>query len=71
LQDVYRLGGIPKEIFHDPDIKSYLLPILRNDFLLTELYNKKVELVCPLTVYAGDQDIPSPKELERRKEIKA
>lgn len=70
LQDVYQLGGVTEELFRDPDLKDYLLPILRNDFRLTELYDKKENLACPLTVYAGDKDVLSPKDLERWMDIK-
>ncbi|MCH5586566.1 alpha/beta fold hydrolase [Shimazuella sp. AN120528] len=69
VQQIYQLGGIPEGFFQDPDLKAYLLPILRNDFQLTERYNRKVELPCPLTVYAGDHDIPSIKDLMRWKEV--
>lgn len=70
LQNVYQLGGIPEDVFQDPDLKAYLLPILRNDFRLTELYDKGAELACSLTVYAGDNDILSLKDLKRWKEVK-
>ncbi|WP_051272095.1 thioesterase II family protein [Shimazuella kribbensis] len=70
LQAIYKLGGMPKEFFDDPDLMSYLLPILRNDFLLTESYQQTIQsLDCPLTVYGGDKDIVPQSALIRWEEI--
>lgn len=35
---VVELGGTPKEFFEHPELLEVLLPILKNDFKITETY---------------------------------
>jgi surfactin synthase thioesterase subunit len=71
LQEVFQLGGVPEEVVRDTELQAYLLPILRNDFCLTERYEIKGDIACPLTVYAGDKDIVSQRDIQRWMEIKS
>lgn len=35
-EEVIKLGGTPQEFFDYPELMEYLLPILKNDFMITE-----------------------------------
>ena len=62
-----RYGGIPDEIFEEPDLLSLLLPILRADLEILETYGYIVEppLDCPITAYGGLEDAEcTPADLE-------
>jgi surfactin synthase thioesterase subunit len=70
LQAITKMEGMPKKFLEDPDLMTYLLPILRNDFRLTESYQQTIQsLGCGLTVYGGNKDIVPPSALVRWKEL--
>lgn len=51
-------GGTPEEILNDTDSMSIFEPILRNDFRITESYQRAsvLPLSCPITSYYGSHD---------------
>jgi surfactin synthase thioesterase subunit len=58
LQAVRGLGGTPEEVFKHQDLLKVMLPALRADFTLCELYKfvPETPINCPLVLYAGRQD---------------
>lgn len=58
LEELKRLGGIPEEIFNQPEFLSLLLPVLRSDLSVCETYEYEDEspLDCPISVYGGEAD---------------
>ncbi|WP_024834658.1 thioesterase II family protein [Ruminiclostridium josui] len=59
INEVYELGGTPKEVFENKELRSIFLPILRADYTLIEEYNyieKDVKLSCDITVFNGKDD---------------
>lgn len=58
-QEIMNLGGTPKEFFDYPELVDYLLPILKNDFKISEIAEKRQEinpLVCEITVMVGKEE---------------
>lgn len=53
-----RLGGMPAEVFAEPELRELLLPILRADFGWLDGYRYQPEppLPVPVTAFAGDED---------------
>lgn len=53
-----RLGGTPREVLEDPDIRRAILPVIRADMAVCESYAYQPEapLSCPITVFGGLQD---------------
>jgi medium-chain acyl-[acyl-carrier-protein] hydrolase len=60
-----RYGGIPAEILSNPEVLSIFLPALRADFTVYETYKYQPEppLACPISAFAGMQDLHVPVEL--------
>ncbi len=59
INEVYELGGTPKEVFENRELRHIFLPILRSDYKLIEEYNyieKDVKLSCDITVFNGKED---------------
>jgi surfactin synthase thioesterase subunit len=60
-EEVFSLGGTPKEFFEHPELLEVFLPLLRNDFKLAsrEFNNKEINLLpCDITVFLGkDEDL--------------
>jgi medium-chain acyl-[acyl-carrier-protein] hydrolase len=58
LRQLIRLNGFPREVFRDPQLLSYALPILRADFTACETYRFEADAPCqsPMTVFGGDND---------------
>ena len=57
--EVMKLGGTPPEFFRYPELLGYMLPILRNDFRLSEtlpLHTVVNPLGCGLTVFSGKEE---------------
>jgi medium-chain acyl-[acyl-carrier-protein] hydrolase len=59
LRQLIGLNGFPREIFRDPQLLSYSLPILRADFTACETYRFEADAPCrsPMTIFGGDRDI--------------
>jgi medium-chain acyl-[acyl-carrier-protein] hydrolase len=58
LAEVVRLGGMPQEILDQPDLVELILPVLRADYELAELYQPLPggRLTCPIAAYLGAAD---------------
>lgn len=61
LEEIVKLGGIPREISYHREMLNLFLPVLKNDFRIFELYitkNTRVSkrLSCDLTVFGGFKD---------------
>jgi surfactin synthase thioesterase subunit len=56
IRTVY--GGIPDDVWSQPEILETLLPALRGDLRMLESYRYRPgpKLVCPITVMGGDSD---------------
>lgn len=58
-QEVLGLGGTPRELFEHPELRELFLPLLRNDFKLSEtkLTDREVSpFNCNITVFSGKSD---------------
>jgi surfactin synthase thioesterase subunit len=51
-------GGTHQTVLGDPELRALFLPIIRNDYRLTESYRYKPgpPLDCPITMLTGDRD---------------
>ncbi len=59
INEVYDLGGTPKEVFENRELRHIFLPILRSDYKLIEEYiyiEKDEKLNCDITVFNGKED---------------
>jgi medium-chain acyl-[acyl-carrier-protein] hydrolase len=58
LEHIRNLNGTPPEVFADPELINFILPILRADFSMCERYLPltRRRIKAPITVLAGDQD---------------
>jgi medium-chain acyl-[acyl-carrier-protein] hydrolase len=64
LQD---MGGVSRDFFEHQELLSLFLPVLRNDFRLTETYvyiEKDSPLDCDITVLSGEYDDCTKEEVE-------
>lgn len=67
MQEIAKLGGIPKELLVDKELLEILLPTLRADMCLCETYKyRETEpLTIPLVIFGGSCDpLVSKEELE-------
>lgn len=59
-EQIYRLGGLEKELYEMPEFKEYILPVLKNDYRILEDYAgsqvKEFRLHAKLCVLAGRKD---------------
>lgn len=58
-QEILQLGGTPREFFDHPELVEYLLPVLRNDFRITEsvLPSEEIDpLDCDITIFTGKEE---------------
>ncbi|MBL4705921.1 MAG: thioesterase [Flavobacteriales bacterium] len=58
-KEIMNLGGTPKEFFDYPELLDYLLPILKNDFKISEtnVLNEKITpLNCEITAFIGKEE---------------
>lgn len=68
LAEVLRLGGTPSEALAHPELRSLLLPIVRNDFQVVETYQPPLDqppLDVEIVAFAGATDPRAPVELVR------
>lgn len=66
-KQIKELGGTPKEFFDHPELMELFLPLLKQDFKLTEIYvhpEKDSPLDLNITVLSGKKDEDSPEEVE-------
>ena len=58
LEQVAKLGGMPQAILQNEELMSFLLPVLRADFQINEMYHYEVRppLTCDMTVLRGAAD---------------
>ena len=58
LDEVGRLGGMPREVLDEPDVLQMVLPTLRADYELSETYRPMPggRLACPVAAYMGSAD---------------
>jgi surfactin synthase thioesterase subunit len=58
VAELQRLNGSPPGVFDDPELMALMLPILRNDFQLTEAYFSPApaRLRCPIIAFGGASD---------------
>jgi pyochelin biosynthesis protein PchC len=56
--DVCRLGGTPEQLYRNEYVRAVMIPILRNDYRLSETYLPADlrRLLCPVTALTGDED---------------
>ena len=74
IDNVIELGGVPAELLDSGDLMSLILPILRSDFRLTELYENisPSPLPIPITAITGESDPEvSIQEMQDWKEVSA
>lgn len=67
IEKLRRFGGFPNEILEHQELLDFLLPTLRADLTLCDLYSYTAgdTLNCPLHLYAGQQDTEvAPEEIE-------
>ncbi|MFC5290092.1 thioesterase II family protein [Actinokineospora guangxiensis] len=59
-----RLGGTPPEVLASDEMMRLLLPVLRADLRVAESYEPRTgtPLSCPITVFAGADDLEAPVE---------
>jgi surfactin synthase thioesterase subunit len=67
LEDLRQLGGTAPEILDSPDLLSIVLPILRSDYRLTEVYCPTLadlmpRLSLPVDIIGGEGDADNPRE---------
>ncbi|NJP95835.1 thioesterase [Nonomuraea sp. FMUSA5-5] len=58
VAELRRLGGTAPELLDEPDVRAYILPIMRADYRLAETYRSRPAepLDCPITAIIGDAD---------------
>lgn len=57
INELKALGGIPDEIFENPELLSYYLPILRSDFQIVEHENMEIDsIAAPITAMMGKNE---------------
>lgn len=59
INEIVKLGGIPKEILEQKGILDFFLPILRADYRIVELYKDTSEITdlgCDITALGGKKD---------------
>ncbi|MGW0330808.1 thioesterase II family protein [Streptomyces sp. NPDC003011] len=59
-----RLGGLPDEVYDEPELLDLLMPAIRADFGVCETYTYRPEapLTCPVVAFAGTEDREVPAE---------
>lgn len=58
LHELQRLNGTPKEVLENSEMMQLLMPIVRADLAIDEVYvcTSEAPLECPITVFGGLQD---------------
>lgn len=66
LDEIYRLGGTPKELLENKELLMMFLPVLRTDFRLVDLYRyeeRPCKLSCNISILSGEEDAISLPDL--------
>ena len=63
LREIVNLQGTPKEVLASPELMELVVPVIRADLAVCELYEYVDEppLSCPITVCGGVNDSESPR----------
>jgi medium-chain acyl-[acyl-carrier-protein] hydrolase len=65
IERLRELNGTPQEVLDHPELMKLMIPLLRADFSVCEMYQYEVEepLDCPFTVFGGlgDEEVPREK----------
>lgn len=67
VEELRRYGGTPEGILENPEMLALVLPTLKADFRLHEVYVHpfRLPLDCPITAFAGAQDhVVPPAEMQ-------
>lgn len=57
IEELRRLKGTPKEVLENSEIMKFMLPIVRNDYILLESYSYNGEVLdIPIIAHSGDND---------------
>jgi medium-chain acyl-[acyl-carrier-protein] hydrolase len=56
--ELRRLNGTPESVLQDDELMTLVLPLLRNDFALSEMYqsHESKRLDCQVTAFGGQAD---------------
>jgi surfactin synthase thioesterase subunit len=67
LARIQSFSGTPEEVMTSPELLSILVPLLRADFSVcqTYIYAPQKPLSCPVTAFAGNDDVPANHEVMR------
>jgi medium-chain acyl-[acyl-carrier-protein] hydrolase len=59
-----RYGSVPTQVREDAELRAIFVPALRGDFSIVETYRcvESRQLSCPISAFAGDQDLTVTKE---------
>lgn len=65
IDRVMKLGGVPPEVFEEPELRELVLPVFRADFAWIDCYRYVEEdpLPVPVVAIAGADDPDTPPEL--------
>lgn len=72
-KEIEELGGSPREVMENKDLRDLVEPILRADFKALETYTHltTMALPVPLTTFYGEDDKPTLEEMEAWKDYTA
>jgi external thioesterase TEII len=64
-EEVIKLGGIPDELQHHPELMEFYIPILKSDFKIIENYNhvELEKLNLPIDVFYGTEEDITEEEI--------
>jgi medium-chain acyl-[acyl-carrier-protein] hydrolase len=62
IESLKQMDGTPEQVFEDPMLLDFFLPLLRADFAVYETYSyhRDSPLECPISVYGGLDDVSVP-----------
>jgi surfactin synthase thioesterase subunit len=66
MKEVMDLGGTPDEVVNNTELLQFFLPILRNDFRITERHTcieRENKIECGITIFNGNDDDINLEEL--------
>lgn len=71
LKELRRLKGTPEEILNNDEIMDFMIPVIRNDYMLLESYHYNGQILdIPIVAHAGSNDEDaSLEEMEHWKEV--
>lgn len=74
-EDIYRMGGLEKELYESSDFRDYILPIIKNDYRILEEYAganvKPFVIDSDICVMGGRMDTISEEEYLQWKQCTA